>query len=174
MSTPQLLLLSALIACSDPVKDAETDTTDETAGEDSDTDTPADTTDTWTGGDDTAGCEPGVSDVKGWAVVESSSGVPTKTSKDNEGKGAKMSATSPSPGVIDVLHTGVVNEFCYNFCVSSAWSSDSDLHAFYSFGSEAAPDEIPCEWDLTYRLSGVPAGTWTLGSQGDSAVVKVQ
>jgi len=49
-----------------------------------------------------------------------------------------------------------------------AWRRDAaERVSLYAFGSDAGPDAVGCTWDLQYRLSGVPSGTWTQSSRGD-------
>lgn len=82
-------------------------------------------------------------------------------------------ANSSAPGELDVLHDAASQGCCPTFLLSAEASQRrAEITVTYDLSQD--PCDCICALDLSYTLSGIPSGIWTLVTPNGSIPVDVQ
>ena len=76
-------------------------------------------------------------------------------------------------GEVDVVHVGVEGACSSHFTVQ-AFDLGGAVEAYYTDVSYDMPVDCVCEWTISYRVTGLAAGDWTVWAGGESATVTVE
>lgn len=94
-----------------------------------------------------------------------------------DGSTDNLLEVSAVDGVITVSHSGLVTACEATWAVSAAASTASSaIYVDYTDTSGTTPEQDGCwcAWSVSYTLSGVPTGTYTLHALSESASVTLE
>ena len=92
---------------------------------------------------------------------------------DSDGTTAVLAAESPGPGTVTVTHTDFREGCCPSFS-ATATASRGEHRIAVSYALTDDSCDCVCQLDLSYTLSDVQTGEWTLAAGFDVVLVTVE